>query len=285
MSNVLKEMEIVDYGNFPVKLLQADTTANRNCFPMHWHDRMEILRILKGRVIINCGNSTITAEKDDIVIINCKQTHFANTDDVGVSYAVIMFELSRFLDNEFFGDKYIKQLLFKRIKIKNIIKDKKLLEILDSIINYGKVRGQLSAMIIEGKILEFLALLLKNHIDTDESYQSGDAKFMKVLEFIDEHFTEDLQVPELAQRFSYDKSYFCRKFKSQTGVTCGAYIKALRMEAAGALLKKNKDSISAIAEMCGYNDANYFTRCFKEIYGVTPTQWRRQQKESLRDAD
>ncbi len=278
MGNVLKETEIVDYGNFPVKLLQVDTTPKRNCFPIHWHDRMEILRVLKGRVIINCGNNIITAEKDDIVIINCKQAHFARTDNVGVSYAVIMFELSRFLDNEFFGDKYIKQLLFKRIKIKNLIKDKKLLEILDSVIIYGKIRGQLCAMIIEGKILELLALLLKEHIYTDESYQNSDAKFIKVLDYVDEHFAEDLQVPELVQRFSYDKSYFCRKFKSQTGVTCVAYIKALWMEAAGALLKKNKDSVSVVAEKCGYSDENYFSRCFKDMYGVTPAQWRRQQE-------
>lgn len=275
MGNVLKETEIVDYGNFPVKLLQADTTPNRNCFPMHWHDRMEILRVLEGRVIINCGNNTIVAEKDDIVIVNCKQTHFAHTDDEGVSYAVIMFELSRFLDNEFFGDLYIKQLLFKRIKIKNLINDKNLLEILDTIIKFGKIRGELSAMIIEAKILEFLALLLKEYIDVDESYLGNDAKFVKVLDYIDEHFAEDLQVPALAQRFGYDKSYFCRKFKLQTGMTCVAYITSLKLEAAGILLKKNKDSVSAIAERCGYSDPNYFSRCFKNMYGMTPAQWRK----------
>ncbi len=275
MGNVLKETEIVDYGNFPVKLLQADTTPNRNCFPIHWHDRMEILRVQEGRVVINCGNSIIEAKKDDIVIINCKQTHFARTEGEGVSYAVIMFELSRFLDNEFFGDLYIKQLLFKRIKIKNLIKDKELLEILDTIIKYGKIRGELSAMIIEAKILEFLALLLKEYIDVDESYLGNDTKFMKVLDFIDEHFAEDLQVPDLAQRFGYDKSYFCRKFKAQTGVTCGAYVTSLRMEAAGVLLRKNKESVSVIAARCGYNDANYFSRLFKNMYGVTPVQWRK----------
>lgn len=275
MGNVLKEMEIIDYGNFPVKLLKADTSPNRNCFPMHWHDRMEILRIEEGRVNINCGNTVITAQKDDIVIINCKQVHFARTGDEGVKYAVIMFELSRFLENEFFGDIYIRQLLFKRLKIKNLIKDDELLNILDSIIKYGKIRGELSAMMIEGKILEFLAMLIDRYVDVDESYMASDEKFTGVLDFVDEHFAEDLNVPMLAQKFGYDKSYFCRKFKSQTGVTCGSYVNSLRMEAAGVLLRKNNDSVAVIAARCGYNDANYFSRSFKKTYGVTPAQWRR----------
>ncbi|MBQ7107407.1 MAG: helix-turn-helix transcriptional regulator [Clostridia bacterium] len=47
------------------------------------------------------------------------------------------------------------------------------------------------------------------------------------------------------------------------------------MEAAGVLLRKNKESVSVIAARCGYNDANYFSRLFKNMYGVTPVQWRK----------
>ncbi len=279
MGNTLKEMEIVDYGKFPVKLLKGDTSANRQCFPLHWHDRMEILRINSGRVVINCGSTVINAKKDDIIVVNCKQPHIAHTEDEGVTYSVFMFELSRFLDNEFFGDKYIKQLLFKRVRIQNKIKDKKLLQILDSITEYGKIRGELSAMMIEGRILEFLALLLEGYIDADESYQGTDQKFVQVLNFIDEHFVEDLQVPDLAEKFGYDKSYFCRKFKAQTGVTCMQYIKALRLEQAGVLLRKGGRGITEVAELCGYNDSNYFSRCFKEMYGLSPVEWRQEQKK------
>ena len=68
-----------------------------------------------------------------------------------------------------------------------------------------------------------------------------------------------------------------RKVQSLTGKNVPAYITQLRMEKAMRLLRESPDSlIGEIAEQCGFQDVAYFSRVFRQYYGMTPTQARNQ---------
>lgn len=191
-----------------------------------------------------------------------------------------MFELSPFADNLYFGDKYIKKLLFRQIKIKNVIKDDKIYSLLSDIISAYTECSETAPIEIEGLLLQVLAQLLKNHRVDESNLTSGTADFTEVLDYIDTNYCSNIQIPELADKFGYDKSYFCRKFRRHTGITCVEYIRILRLETSTALLTNTGDSVDLIAEKCGHTDANYFSRCFRERYGVSPMEWRKTHKKT-----
>lgn len=280
MANEPKEMHIVDYGRLPVKVLNSEFPPKTTCFPVHWHDRIEILRIYKGELSVSVGGNKIVAKSGDVVVINPKQPHTAVSGENGVNYGVVMSELSRLATNAYYGEEYIKPLIFRRKMISSLVTDLGIAEVFDRIVSEKQNENPLSPMIVDSKMTELLYRLLSNYTSGNQPISSSDTKFSEVLDYIDTHFSSELCICDIADKFGYDKSYFCRKFKSQTGVTCLEYLNAIRLEAAAEMLKTGNITVVSVAANCGYKDANYFSRAFKKKYGVSPTKWQEHRKSA-----
>lgn len=88
----------------------------------------------------------------------------------------------------------------------------------------------------------------------------------------------NLSLEDISAEFGVSSSYFSRIFREETGVTFVAYRTILRMEKAAALLTVPGNSISSIAFEVGYNDATHFIRTFKKHTGMSPSDYRKQEK-------
>ena len=122
-------------------------------------------------------------------------------------------------------------------------------------------------------------MLFKNALlEVQENVTKGRYVIEEALEFIKENFDEDLNTKFLAEKFNYSEEHFCRLFKESTKVTPTNYIKINRLNKAANLLKGRNHSISQVSALCGFNDHNYFTRCFKAHFGKTPTEYMKAEK-------
>ena len=84
-----------------------------------------------------------------------------------------------------------------------------------------------------------------------------------------------LDFDRIALSFKMGETQLRRKIQSLTGKNVTAYVAQLRMEKAMRLLKENPDSlIGDIAEQCGFQDVAYFSRVFRQHYGMAPSQVR-----------
>ena len=68
------------------------------------------------------------------------------------------------------------------------------------------------------------------------------------------------------------------KMKAITGMGCNEYITKIRMEKAIQYIKESNLTFTEISEKVGYNTASYFSSAFKQYTGMTPTQYRKSQK-------
>lgn len=102
-------------------------------------------------------------------------------------------------------------------------------------------------------------------------------------DFIREHYREQLTLDLLASEFFIDKYYLTRVFKRQFGVSVNQYISQIRVEQAKQLLRFSDHSIVWISGECGFGTASYFSRTFKKVEGVTPSEYRRSWKTSQND--
>ena len=93
---------------------------------------------------------------------------------------------------------------------------------------------------------------------------------------LDTHYTEKITLDALAERFYINKFYLTRVFKEQFGQSVTNYLVQLRITQSKRLLRFTDRSIEAVAQECGLNDANYFSRLFKKVEGITPGEYRRQ---------
>ena len=120
--------------------------------------------------------------------------------------------------------------------------------------------------------------LLLNH---DQSSTHHDETIIKVQEWLQDHYTESVQIAELADRFQLSPRSLNRRFKQAANTTPLQYLQDLRIAQAKELLKQSNLVISEIADRVGYQDASYFTGLFKKINSVTPKEYRRLVRNKL----
>ena len=90
---------------------------------------------------------------------------------------------------------------------------------------------------------------------------------------------EDLSVTDIATHFNMSTSYFAHFFKQYAQKSVIEYINEIRITHAKNFLEKEETPISEIALRVGFSDVNYFSRKFKAITGMTPTEYKKSLKK------
>lgn len=83
--------------------------------------------------------------------------------------------------------------------------------------------------------------------------------------YIQKHYLDIRGLDDLVSHYRVTKSYLCRVFKKQTGITITTYINSLRIQHACRYLNETDLPVSVIAEKCGFSSAIYFNRVFKKV--------------------
>lgn len=102
----------------------------------------------------------------------------------------------------------------------------------------------------------------------------------KIIMYISFHLTEDLGLQAIAEHFSLNKNYLSAMFKKETGVSLTTYVNQKRVRNAIYLLNTTSLPVQNIAETCGINDLNYFSRIFRQQVGMSPSSYRRELKQN-----
>ena len=100
-------------------------------------------------------------------------------------------------------------------------------------------------------------------------------KWHAVKEFLDANFVSDIQLDDLSEQFEINKFYLTRKFKETYGITINQYLLNKRIAKSKELLRFSDFSITELSSLCGFNDIAYFTRVFKAIEGIPPSEFKK----------
>lgn len=130
---------------------------------------------------------------------------------------------------------------------------------------------------------EYTSSLLKNIIlniariatETTNTKTKSDAALAKgVIEYIQNHLTENINNEDIANYMNFNISYLNRVFKKYTKMTIHAFLLERRLELAMEKLKTETISVSEIALSSGFTDIPHFTKIFKKYVGKTPSEYR-----------
>ncbi|TXC89844.1 response regulator transcription factor [Metabacillus litoralis] len=108
--------------------------------------------------------------------------------------------------------------------------------------------------------------------------QSGGSNIKMILEYVEDHYAEPLNLTGVANHFHFNPSYLSSYFTSHNGEGFNEYLNRIRIEEAAKLLNRESTPISEISGIVGYSDHSYFCKVFKKLKGVSPSQYRRSQK-------
>ncbi|WP_166424452.1 helix-turn-helix domain-containing protein [Paraglaciecola sp. 20A4] len=104
--------------------------------------------------------------------------------------------------------------------------------------------------------------------------QHRDVGIHRAQDWLDEHFTQSVELQHLAKKIGMSKRTFIRRFQKATGELPSRYLQRLRVEAAKHRLGNTQDSIKTIGMGVGYRDISSFSKVFKLLTAVTPREFR-----------
>lgn len=273
MLDAYKELVPVVYGESSIKHLYENMdSADRICFGMHWHDRMEINLVISGSMMFRSDDGHYEIMPGQAAVSAPRKMHGGFSGSKGVEYHTIMFDVEKFCNSTPASGKYLTPILKGEIIFPRVIEDVNLKNTFNQLIQIAEDRTAYHPLQAEGKIYEILGILSGYGTVPTKSVVKIDKKFHAIIKYVNDHFSEKITPKDISLKFGYNETYFCRRFKEVTGLTFTKYVQALRMEMAIKLLKAGKEEIRFIAWKCGYDDVSYFSNCFKCHFGFRPSE-------------
>lgn len=145
----------------------------------------------------------------------------------------------------------------------------------------GSTKSELK---LQGLFYMFMSVLVKDVAVIDGKFSvSSNPHIQKALEFIHKNYGNNINVNEVADYIKLNRSYFSTLFQKNVGMTVQKYLTIFRISRANELLDITENSIESIAEDCGYNDPLVFSKVYKKMYGITPTQHRKFDRKNMED--
>ncbi len=247
----------------PFKLTHSKNTSGDSI--SNWHKNIELLYFVDGTAFIQYGAEDFPVKKDDIVVVNSGILHRPHKKDCIEYYLLI-------IDEEFCNE--------NGIDIENCIFEKhfnneKTKELLFNVIREydAQNKNSFSALRIRTAMLQLLIDLCTNHIissDVSKENQRTSEKYVKtVLEYLNDHFDEEINLDMLASLCSVTKFYLSREFKKYTGQTIFTYVTMLKCRKAQNCLAQGM-TVTETAFACGFESVSYFSQTYKKIMGASP---------------
>ncbi|MCG8649909.1 MAG: AraC family transcriptional regulator [Pirellulales bacterium] len=114
-----------------------------------------------------------------------------------------------------------------------------------------------------------------------ERMQSGSVDAMaEVMKYLHNHFAENVATDQLAKMAGLSTSHFERRFRLAFGSSPRQYLIRVRIENAAGMLRESDQSISDIAQSCGFYDHAHFSRSFHRVMHLSPSAYRRRHQRS-----
>lgn len=97
-----------------------------------------------------------------------------------------------------------------------------------------------------------------------------------IKEYIDRNYNQNIRISMFTGKYFFSKEYLSKLFKSKYGCGIYTYVQEVRMQRAKDLLLNPDIKVQNISERLGYADNNYFSKAFKNYYGMSPSQFRKE---------
>lgn len=150
-------------------------------------------------------------------------------------------------------------------------------QLLGELFQIASSANYIKDMKIYEKLTSLLALLMEESWNPAQSQinSTGKRDLQEVKDYLDQHYFEKITLDILSDMFYINKFYLTRLFKEQFGYSVTSYLLQVRITQAKLLLRFSALPIETVGLKCGMSDANYFSRMFKKIEGMTPGEYRR----------
>lgn len=258
----------------PIRVIEHGGDESR--ILLHWHQSVEIDLILEGRATYIMGGNKITAQPDDIILVNANEIHGVyNIKSTGNKSAVTLLLPYQFLE------KLIPNFQFTWFVIDR--ENPAYSQLLNAIKKFTSLDTESTEALLrlrqQSAVYRIIYLLLKHfsqHRNVPNNLHGTPQQqtLAKVIRFLTDNSRQDLTLSQVAQEMHLSPGYLSRLFTQQMQVSLIQYLNLTRLQDAYQLLITTDTSISAIADLTGFANVRSFRTLFTKVYHQTPLKYR-----------
>jgi len=263
--------------------------------PLHYHPEYELTLIIKGFGQRQVGDNIENFGAGDLVLIGSELPHVWKSDDLFLSHnpgmkvqAVVIKFLRDFAGHSIYSKHemgYIRKLL-DEISLFGIKLEGGLKHSVEQIMLKFPHMSDADRFIHLLLILNIISQSAEYRLLASSTYRNEKVENIHriniVLDFIMEHFQEQLNLETIAARISMNKNAFCRFFKKGTRKNLFTVINEVRVSKACQHLMETDMNVLQICYACGFNNISNFNRVFKKISGTSPLLYRQNFRKKLK---
>lgn len=287
---------------FPVAIHEYNfTDINIHSIRWHWHDEIELLFVDYGEVEVLADNISIIAKKGQVVFIkqnvlhsiqvteNCNKPKFRSL----IFHPSFLFGYGKTLMDANYAvplveNSQLKCKLFDRLQGKDFLILDCITELLDLLTK--KKWGY--ELLSKALLCKIWYLLLISSSSTQPKYTktkrivNDEERIKNALLYIENHYSENITLDDIANFIHISKSECCRCFKRVLHMSPFEYLMKFRIFSATRIIQRHDEQISSIGSLAtavGFSNISYFNKVFKKYLEITPSEYREKFKLDASD--
>ena len=269
------------YNNeFPIRLYSQSTYLEQ----AHHHIEYEIFYIDKGSVEFGLEESVTVVHEGDVIFMHPGTNHYVKKiEDTEYHYYAMVFD-SSVLGNQ--GEPVRNTL--DSIRVSRFIKlpDAVLMKLRDATI-FVKEETFGHELFVKSVLYDIIScvLLTNQYVEISDNLRTEKGHTVNAIDvtlnYIRDHYRENISLDDVLKITSYSKSHFIRLFKKNMGMNLTDYINKYRIEKSCLELIYTSKNVTEIATENGFNTVQYFSKTFKTYMKCTPKQYQRNGKNII----
>ena len=282
------------FQNYGSQFLIAHNTNNSVPTVPHLHAQYEIYYNMCGGEYYFINGNFISVKPYDLVIIPKLQIHKAllkiNTEYESYVINFDDYIINTLLNMTMIGEKTRRNYQFinlsqigKTIPYKVHLDEKKhqkAIKLFEECRLYEQASDQFMTIIKFIEIMMFINNCFKNAPNIEFENFVPESWSNKVLQFVEEHLTENVSVMSIADGLFVNRTYLIETFKEETGMTIHHYIILRRLAESQKMLYEGF-SIKETAFKCGFKNTSHFTKTFQQHLGFTPSYFQKNRSNAF----
>lgn len=246
--------------------------------PAHSHAIFQWYCVLYGNVEFSCNDQTHILTPDDSLLISPGIMRAPKYHNKSIGYFYVLFENHQL---------NLEDLQEKIVPIPNRLRTE-----LTTLINEITRPGENTYEFVEALVTRILIELNRSAKSPNQAenlsslnIQTQNELFSQIDAYLRRNLSKDINRKQLSEVFHISPSHVARIFRNTSGMTISQCLLRLRIERAKQLLLESSLPISEISLQVGYSNFSHFSKIFRELTGITPSDFRRMQGNTRRKLD
>ena len=274
-NSALAENKIRGTQGFPIAYYRLDEKHPQYIMELHWHNEFEIIRVLEGEFRCFLNHTAYDLKAGDVLTVGGGVLH--RGEPMGAVYECAVFDINMLRRRSHATSRFFDPLISHNAEILPGICDEKIKNAAGRLFSALSGGSEFFELEVYSALYDYFAGLYKNGSvntpsGTDNYSRHRNETVLHLLDWCEEHFTEQITLKRLSEVSGMSEKYLCRFFKEFTGCTPIEYINRARIEHASVLLAFHRATVTDAAMESGFNDLSYFSRIFKRYKGVRPSE-------------